>query len=62
MKEVYKKYMEGNADEKNALVKTYGKKQVQQLVDTVRNEEWIQRESKPCTKCRVPIEVTVVFL
>jgi len=59
MKEVFRKYTEGTPAEKQALVRTYGEKQLKILVDNVLSEQWIQKESKSCPHCKVPIEVNI---
>ncbi|CAL8081291.1 unnamed protein product [Orchesella dallaii] len=56
MKDVFKKYTEGTPEEKQAMVKTYGEKQLKILVENVLSEQWIQKESKSCPHCKVPIE------
>lgn len=57
MKEVFRKYTEGTPAEKKALLNAYGKKQLGLLVDNILSEQWVQKESKPCPHCKVPIEV-----
>lgn len=61
MMEIYKKYNEGTEAEKEDILRMYGKKQVQQMMDTVPNEEWIKKECNSCPRCSVPIQVSVAI-
>lgn len=62
MKDVFKKYTEGTPSERKAMLKTYGEKQLKVLVENVLSEQWIQKESKQCPHCKVPIEVRFFLL
>lgn len=54
--EAYEKYTKGTEEEKKRLEKTFGRKQLEMLVQTVLSEKWVTSRSKPCPHCNVPIE------
>jgi hypothetical protein len=61
-KEVYSKYTEGTEADRKQLEKTYGKKQLSLLIETVQSEVWVSSRSKPCPHCAVPIDVSAASL
>lgn len=48
--------MNSDSNRKAHLEKIYGKKQLTALVNTFLSEKYISTETKPCPKCRAPIE------
>ncbi|XP_033341708.2 E3 ubiquitin-protein ligase RNF14 [Megalopta genalis] len=49
-------YESGDKYKKQLLVKTYGRKQIEKLVEQHLTNEYLKRCAKPCPKCRTMIE------
>ncbi|XP_065557286.1 E3 ubiquitin-protein ligase RNF14-like isoform X2 [Artemia franciscana] len=55
-RDMFKLYRDACGDEKLDLEKRYGKKQLQNLVERVLSEDWIEEFSKACPHCKAKIE------
>ncbi|CAD6196758.1 unnamed protein product [Caenorhabditis auriculariae] len=54
---VMKEWEESSHEQRLIMSKRYGGlKQLQNLVEMFQNSNWFEENSKPCPKCRVPIE------
>jgi E3 ubiquitin-protein ligase RNF14 len=53
---LYDKYVNASTDDKKQLERTYGKKQLELLVQQTLSEHWVTTQSKPCPHCKVPIQ------
>ena len=53
---LYEQYVTGTKKEKEYLERKYGKKQLKKL-EQAFSENWVSAYTKPCPKCKVPIEV-----
>jgi hypothetical protein len=57
---LYEEYTKASKDERTLMEKTYGKKQLNLMVESTLSEKYIEKESKPCPHCKVPIEVSLI--
>jgi len=53
---LFQEYTAGTKEERQLLEKTYGRKQLALLVESTLSEKYIEKESKPCPHCKIPIE------
>lgn len=54
---LFETYSNASKEEKLVMEKTYGKKQLALLVESTLSEKYIEKQSKPCPHCKIPIEV-----
>ncbi|KAK9508202.1 hypothetical protein O3M35_007918 [Rhynocoris fuscipes] len=55
-RKIVEEYEQGDEETKFKLEKRYGKKQLQNMIQIYKSEDWISSNSKPCPHCEANIE------
>ncbi|RDD37547.1 E3 ubiquitin-protein ligase RNF14 [Trichoplax sp. H2] len=55
-RELCERYMNGNAEERLEMVKLYGEQKLHKVIEQIQSEDWLQKNSKRCPRCRADIE------
>lgn len=56
MRDLMERYSSADAELKHSLEFKYGKSVLEQIKMDVSNQEWLEKNSKPCPCCKFPIE------
>ncbi|CAG0881264.1 unnamed protein product [Cyprideis torosa] len=57
-RQVYDLYVSGDSETRRGLELKFGKRRLEELINTYKTEGWISENTKPCPKCGTGIEST----